>query len=60
LFNLWQDETQLIGVRFSTRKEGTTQYLMLDIDVGSQYHPCQDVEAFWKVISASINGLAPN
>lgn len=39
LYRRWERSDQLIGVRFSTNRDGQTSYLMLDIDRGSLYHP---------------------
>lgn len=41
LWKLWQDSTQLVGVRF----DDLTRYALIDIDAGSPYHPNHDAEA---------------
>jgi hypothetical protein len=41
LWKLWQDSTQLVGVRF----DDLTRYALIDIDAASPYHPNQDAEA---------------
>ncbi|MEM9090984.1 MAG: hypothetical protein AAGC93_19850 [Cyanobacteria bacterium P01_F01_bin.53] len=41
LYHRWADPTEIIGVRF----DHTTEYGLLDIDAGSQYHPKQNPNA---------------
>ena len=41
LYHRWADPTEILGVRF----DHTTEYGLLDIDVGSQYHPKQNPSA---------------
>jgi hypothetical protein len=41
LWQQWQDAAQLIGVRF----DDITVYALLDIDIGSPYHPHQNPKA---------------
>jgi hypothetical protein len=48
LWQVWQDPTQLVGVRFGR----DTQYGMLDIDRQSPYHPAQDPEALSTIRAA--------
>lgn len=50
LWNLWQDGAQVVGVRFSS-KDGTS-YGLIDIDIGSPYHPRQDPDALSRLRSA--------
>lgn len=45
---LIQQSTTLLGVRFGA----TTQYCLLDIDIGSQYHPRQDLFAIARILAA--------
>ena len=40
-YHRWSDPTEVLGVRF----DHTTEYGLLDIDVGSQYHPKQNPDA---------------
>lgn len=42
LFRKWRSLNQLIGVSFGD----TTDYCLLDLDIGSQYHPRNNQEAF--------------
>jgi hypothetical protein len=41
LWRLWQDASQLVGVRF----DSLTRYAVIDIDKASPYHPSQNPEA---------------
>jgi len=41
LYHRWADPTEILGVRF----DHATEYGLLDIDVGSQYHPKQNPSA---------------
>lgn len=50
LWNLWQDGSQVVGVRFSS-KDGTA-YGLIDIDIGSPYHPKQDPDALPRLRSS--------
>ncbi len=55
LYKRWQNPNEIIGVRFSTNKTsngGLTWYLMIDIDIGSQYHPYNDIQQFFAVLAA--------
>jgi hypothetical protein len=52
LYARWASHDELVGVRFSTSHGGETQYLMLDIDIGSQYHPLANEQEFSSVLSA--------
>jgi hypothetical protein len=48
LWRLWQDASQLVGVRF----EGLTRYALIDIDKASPYHPNQNPDALATLRSA--------
>lgn len=52
LYKRWANSEELVGVRFQTGKEGKTQYALLDVDIGSQYHPQNDLSAFDGLMSA--------
>jgi hypothetical protein len=52
LYNRWSNPDELIGVRFKGGKEGTTSYALLDIDVGSVYHPKHDLDTFNNILNA--------
>jgi hypothetical protein len=52
LFEKWSNPSQLVGVRFKGGKEGKTSYLMLDIDIGSQYHWRRNSPAIAKISEA--------
>lgn len=45
LYAKWASTDELIGVRFKNGKQGTTSYLMIDIDAGSSYHPYKDPQS---------------
>ena len=45
LFKRWQNKRKLIGVRFRQ----TTRYFMLDIDIGSIYHPENNPNALQRI-----------
>ncbi|MFN7717258.1 MAG: hypothetical protein ACK5QS_17560 [Pseudanabaenaceae cyanobacterium] len=42
----WRSPDQIVGVRFGK----TTNYAMLDIDLGSQYHPKQDAHSIERIL----------
>ncbi len=48
LWRLWQDASQLVGVRF----DSLTRYALIDIDKASAYHPSQDAEALPRLRAA--------
>lgn len=48
LWRLWQDASQLVGVRFDHQ----TSYGLIDIDAGSPYHPTQDPSALMMIRAA--------
>ncbi|MEN8446088.1 MAG: hypothetical protein ABG776_13870, partial [Cyanobacteria bacterium J06555_13] len=43
---------KLVGTRFQTNKGSTTNYLMLDIDCHSRYHPYIDFATFKRLLEA--------
>ncbi|WP_204136984.1 hypothetical protein [Halomicronema sp. CCY15110] len=55
LYRRWADPEQVIGVRFQSNRygeAGTTQYLMLDIDIGSAYHPANNHHHYAGILNA--------
>ncbi len=52
LYGRWQSSSELVGVRFKSGCEGTTSYALVDIDIGSQYHPRQDPSAIAAITRA--------
>lgn len=48
LWRLWQDSSQLVGVRFASQ----TRYALIDIDAKSDFHPQQNPEALTTIRSA--------
>jgi hypothetical protein len=52
LWQQWQDAAQLIGVRF----DDITVYALLDIDIGSPYHPRQNPESL-NIIQAALETI---
>ena len=45
LYYRWSDPSEIVGVRF----EHSTEYGLLDIDIGSQYHPRQNPAALSEI-----------
>ncbi len=52
LWKVWQDTTQLIGVRFDSQ----TYYALIDLDRDSLYHPSQNPNAL-KLIRAALETI---
>jgi hypothetical protein len=52
LYQRWKSSSELVGVRFKPGKEGTTSYALIDVDIGSQYHPQQAPSAIQALIAA--------
>lgn len=52
LYQRWKSSAELVGVRFKSGKEGTTSYALIDVDIGSQYHPQQNSFAVQAIIGA--------
>lgn len=50
LFDRWQREDQLIGVRFNKWKGGKTRYFAIDIDRRSPYHPLNSEDEFKRLL----------
>lgn len=48
LWRLWQDPTQLVGVRFDDQ----TCYGLIDVDKSSSYHPAQNTESLTTIRAA--------
>jgi hypothetical protein len=48
LYDYWEDNETLIGVRFGNQ----TEYALIDIDKGSPYHPNNNYEKFKTVLQA--------
>lgn len=48
----WQNPNFLIGVRFPTGKDGKTCYVLIDIDIGSKYHPKNNPIAINELLAA--------
>ncbi|MBC7968764.1 MAG: hypothetical protein H7Z11_01300 [Verrucomicrobia bacterium] len=51
LWALWENTTQLVGVRFGKK----TSYGLIDVDRGSQYHPENNSTAFDSILFALEN-----
>jgi hypothetical protein len=52
LYERWKRPDQIVGVRFQTKKHGTTSYLMIDVDRASQYHPYINEEGLQAILRA--------
>lgn len=52
LYQRWKSSSELVGVRFKSGKEGTTSYALIDVDIGSQYHPQQAPSAIQALTAA--------
>ncbi|MEL7226399.1 MAG: hypothetical protein AAGL17_16595 [Cyanobacteria bacterium J06576_12] len=52
LLQRFLDEKNLLGIRFDTNKNAMVDYLMTDIDIGSKYHPLNNLKRFIALLYA--------